>query len=226
MERRKLSRQMKLCVLIPAYNVAATIKGLVGRVRTKGIEVIVIDDGSSDMTADEARAGGAIVLKNEKNMGKGATLKRGFEYAINHGFEAVITMDGDDQHDPEDLDKFVDCTESSAAGLVAGNRMHDVEDMPLIRVWTNQLMSWLISGVCKTKIPDTQCGYRLIKGDLLKRIDIKFANYEIESEILIKTARAGFGIESVPIRTIYKDQGSRINPFVDTMRFIKFLFTV
>ncbi|NQT45971.1 MAG: glycosyltransferase family 2 protein [Candidatus Omnitrophica bacterium] len=217
---------MKLCVLIPAYNVAATVKGLVGRVRAKGIETIAIDDGSSDMTADEARAGGAIVLKNEKNMGKGATLKRGFEYAINHGFEAVITMDGDGQHDPDDLDKFIDRTGSSAAGLIVGNRMCDAKDMPLIRVWTNQVMSWVISQVCKRKIPDTQCGYRLIKGDVLKRIDINFANYEIESEILIKAARAGFDIESVPIRTIYKDEGSRINPFVDTLRFIKFLFTV
>jgi GT2 family glycosyltransferase len=84
-------------------------------------------------------------------------------------------------------------------------------------------MSWLISGIARQKIPDTQCGFRLIKKEALEKLQFKTFKYETESEMLIKASRLGFKIESVPIKTIYQREKSRINPFIDTLRFIRFM---
>jgi hypothetical protein len=84
-------------------------------------------------------------------------------------------------------------------------------------------MSWLLSCIAKQKIPDTQCGFRLIKQEVLKRVPLVTSKYETESEILIRSSRLGFKIESVPIKTIYLGEKSRINPFIDTLRFFRFL---
>jgi len=100
--------------------------------------------------------------------------------------------------------------------------MDKPKDMPFVRIWTNKFMSWFISSMVKQKIPDTQCGYRLIKKDVLSKINLVSYNFEIESEILIKAARLGFKIESVPIKSVYAGEKSRINPVVDTIRFFKF----
>ena len=96
--------------------------------------------------------------------------------------------------------------------------------MPFIRVLTNKIMSGLISKITRQNVPDTQCGFRLIKRPVLEKINLKTSKYETESEILIKASRLGFKIESVPIKTVYSGEKSQINPFVDTLRFIKFLF--
>jgi hypothetical protein len=84
-------------------------------------------------------------------------------------------------------------------------------------------MSWIVSRIAKQKIPDTQCGFRLIKSEVLKKINLETSKYEIESEILIKASRLGFKIESVPIKTVYGEERSRINPVLDTLRFIRYI---
>src|SRR4030042_429276 len=133
-------------------------------------------------------------------------------------------MDGDGQHCVHDLEKFLEKARRGAA-FVVGNRMHEPRGMPLVRIYTNVLMSWLISKIVHQKIPDTQCGFRLIKREVLENVSIKTKKFEIESEILIKAARRGYAIESIPVQSIYsKSQRSKINPFIDTLRFIKFIF--
>lgn len=214
---------MKTCVIIPTYNEAGTIGDIVRKVRFQGLEVLVIDDGSSDTTGTIARAQGAVVLRNDRNQGKGCSLIRGFAYALENHFDAAITMDGDGQHDPEDISRFIRAASTSASGLFIGNRMLQIANMPLIRVWTNKYMSWMISGIAKQDIPDTQCGFRLIKREVLQRVNLICDKYEIESEIIIKTSRLGARIESVPVKTIYNSEKSRINPVVDTLRFIRFV---
>ncbi len=99
------------------------------------------------------------------------------------------------------------------------------KDMPLLRVFTNKFMSWFISSLAGQRIPDTQCGFRLIKKDVLNKINLRTRKYETESEIIIKAARLGFKVESVPIKTVYKGEKSQINPIIDTLRFIKFIST-
>ena len=214
---------MRTCVIIPTYNESKTIAGIIQQVRLSGLEVIVIDDGSRDNTADIAQSSQAQVLRNARNLGKGASLAKGFDFALARGFEAVISMDGDGQHSCDDLPAFINKAESSDCAIVVGNRMSSTKKMPTLRVLTNRFMSWLISLVTGQQIPDTQCGFRLVKKELLQKLNLSTSKYETESEILIQAARLGFKIESVPVKTIYTGQKSRINPFVDTLRFLRFI---
>lgn len=217
---------MNACVIIPTYNEAQNIGELIAKVKSQNFTVVVIDDGSTDDTGQIARQSGAIVLRNEQNQGKGASLIRGFKYALDNNFDAVLTMDGDGQHLPEDIPYFIRLAAYSDSGIFIGNRMHKTGDMPLIRILTNRFMSWVISSVAKQKIPDTQCGFRLIKKEVIERVKLITLKYETESEILIKASLLGFRIESVPIKAVYMNEKSRINPLIDTLRFIKFIIGV
>ncbi|MFA5356138.1 MAG: glycosyltransferase family 2 protein [Candidatus Omnitrophota bacterium] len=215
---------MKICVIIPTYNEAGAIAGIINKVRQQELDAVVIDDGSRDMTSQIARDNGAIVLRNNKNEGKGASLIKGFNYALNSAdCDAVITMDGDGQHLPEEIPYFTRVAKYSNSGIIIGNRMLKKSNMPSVRVITNKFMSWLISLIAKQNIPDTQCGFRLIKKEVLEKITLNTSKYESESEILIKASRMGYKIESVPIKTIYNGEKSQINPFIDTLRFVRFI---
>lgn len=214
---------MRTCVIIPTYNESRAIADLINQIAKLGLEVIIIDDGSTDDTLKIATACGAKILANQRNMGKGASLIKGYNFALAHGFDAVISMDGDGQHSPDDLLVFIQKARTSQSALIVGNRMGLTKGMPVLRVITNFLMSKFISLIVKQHIPDTQCGFRLIKKELLARIDLSTSKYETESEVLIKAAHLGFKIESIPVETIYAGGKSKINPFVDTLRFLRFM---
>lgn len=214
---------MKICVLIPSYNEEKTIKDLVKQVIAEGFEVAVIDDGSKDDTVKLAKEAGAHVLAQAKNQGKGAALKRGFNYALDNNYDAVVTMDGDGQHDPRDIKNLILEASRKESHIVVGNRMSSYKNMPTLRILTNKFMSQIISLMCQQDIPDTQCGFRFITDDILRDIELCTSYYEIESEMLIRTAHKGYRIDSCPIRTIYSGQKSQINPFIDTIRFLSFL---
>jgi len=214
---------MNTCVIIPTYNEAKTIGELIRQIREQNLEVVVIDDGSYDNTPQVATNNGAIVLGNRVNEGKGASLIKGFNYALSNNFDAVITMDGDGQHLPSDIPYFIRLATYSNSEIFIGNRMSKIRNMPWLRLITNKSMSWLISKITKQRIPDTQCGLRLIKAKVLEKLNLSTSKYEIESELLIKASRLGFKVESIPIRTIYNGEKSQINPFVDTLRFVRFI---
>ena len=214
---------MKTCVLIPAHNEAKTIGPLVEALVKKQFPVIVIDDGSGDNSGDIAREKKAMVLCNEEKMGKGNSLKRGFEYILRQNYDNVILMDGDGQHDVDDTDQFIERAYNHPRSIICGTRMQNYAGMPPLRLWTNRFMSALISAVCKQKIPDTQCGFRLIPTALLKEIRLTSSDFEIETEVLIKASKKGYQVSSVPIKTIYRNEVSKINPLKDTIRFIVYI---
>lgn len=213
----------RVCVLIPAYNEARNIGVIIKELKEKGLSICVVDDGSTDDTSLIALKEGANVLKHDKNRGKGASIQDGIRYALKENFDAVLILDGDGQHKTSDVDNFFRKMDDTAADIVIGNRMHDTSAMPLTRHVTNRVMSYVISKLCGHDIPDTQCGFRLINMKVLKSIKLESSNYEIESELLLKAAKKGFKIESIPIQTVYENETSSINPFVDTIRFIVFL---
>lgn len=217
---------MKICVAIPAYNEAKTIGELVKSVKAYCPDVIVINDGSVDATEAASMRAGATVISLKENVGKGTALKAGLKKALESGYDAVVTMDADGQHLPGDLLNIIDAAEASGAGVVVGNRMADPEDMPLTRFVTNLFMSFIISMICRQNIPDTQCGFRLIRCDALKKMRLISSNYEIESEMLIKASKAGFKIISVPVKSVYQGELSLINPFLDTWRFFVMLIRI
>lgn len=217
---------MKIYAVIPSYNAEKTIVSIISAIKKLDIPIVVVDDGSSDRTEELARGKGAIVLHHRKNEGKGAALRNGFNYIIsNTDCEAVITLDSDGQHDPGSIPDFINLAfADKKIGVVVGNRMDHTENMPYIRIATNRFMSWAISKVCRQEIPDTQCGFRLVKRRVLENIKLLTSNFEIESETLIRASRLGYKIASIPIQSIYSRKiSSKINPIIDTFRFLIFI---
>lgn len=212
----------KTCVLIPCYRehkrIAEVVKGCLGHLPT----VLVVDDGSEDGTAEAARRAGAEVIVHPKNQGKGASLKTGFDWALKNGFEAVICLDGDGQHDPDEIPKFLEAARDADVHIVLGSRMGDVADMPGIRQWSNRTTSKWVTRLGHNVIRDSQSGFRLIKSEVLKTVHLRTRRHDADPELLIKAGRAGFKVLEIPITTIYHPDGkSSINPVLDTIRFIK-----
>lgn len=214
---------MRICVVIPAFNEEKAIADLIKHVKPQGFDVIVVDDGSKDNTVHEAASAGAVVLEGKINKGKGAALKKAFKYVLENQYDAIITMDADGQHSPDDLKNLVAEAKNKYSHMVVGNRMSSYKNMPMLRILTNKIMSLIISLICQQDIPDTQCGFRFISSQVLKDMNLSTRNYEVESEMLIRAAHKGYKIHSCAIKTIYAGERSEINPFVDTFRFCKFL---
>lgn len=213
--------EQKGCALIPAYLEERRIRGVVQNVLQYIQPVIVVDDGSRDRTAAEASAAGAIVIKHEKNIGKGAALNTGFAYAAKERFDYVITMDADGQHAPADIPGFVEAYRRTGVSALVGNRMADPGGMPLVRKLTNIFMSWYLSKQMGQHVPDTQCGFRLYAAQILPYLATESSRYAAESETLLRAAAQNIKIGSVPIKVIYRDEKSKIRPFRDTIRFFR-----
>ena len=224
MDSRPIRRE-DICAIIPCFNEAAAIRRIVNGARVHVGAVLVVDDCSSDKTADEARAAGAIVLRHERNLGKGASLKTGFREAATLRFRAAVTLDGDGQHDTTEIPLFLNAYQFGRCNIVLGNRMDDLRSMPRIRRITNRFTSWAISRMVGVSIRDTQCGFRLIGLDFWQATHLDTCRFDLESEILIKACRSGAKIEQVRVRTIYFNEAvSKIHPIVDTWRFFHLLW--
>jgi len=215
--------EQKSCVVIPAYCEQRMIRDVVQHVLKFVQPVIVVDDGSPDRTAEEAAAAGAVVVRHAINMGKGVALNTGFNYARQNRFDYLITLDADGQHDPADIPRFVEAYERTGIPVLIGNRMGALTNMPLVRKWTNRYMSWLLSRAMKQYVPDTQCGFRLYRCDVLPFIEAQATRFAAESEILLHIASRGIRMDSVPITVIYNEGKSKINPLRDTFRFFLML---
>lgn len=213
---------MNICVVIPAYNESKKIGPLVESLRSRGLDVVVIDDGSTDGTGAIAGEKGAAVIRHDRKNGKGYSLRRGFEHALRRDCQGVITMDGDGQHDARDIDQFMNAAQQHKDSVIVGNRMTETKGMPVVRYCTNRVMSWLISLACRQPIADTQCGYRYIGCEILRAIRLTCRDFEIETEILMKACKKGFKVYNVPIRTIYRGEQSMIHPFKDAIRFFMY----
>ena len=212
-------------VVIPSYNEALTIGSIVRDVTGMGFNVLVIDDGSSDNTRAEALDNGAMVIRNKKNLGKGGSIRKGVRHVLEKtNYKWMILMDGDGQHHSEDILVFLEATSNNDVDIVVGNRMTATKNMPTVRYWTNRFTSYITSKICRQKIPDSQCGYRLIRVEALKNVTLSSDNYDIESELLIEVSRAGLKIVSVPVQTIYGDEISEIHPVRDALRFFGLIF--
>lgn len=208
--------------LIPAYNEAARVGEVVSKTSHQVKEVVVIDDGSTDDTAAIASKAGAKVLRHEHNRGKGSAIITGLDYFRGSDIEFAIFLDADGQHDPEEIPKFVEAACAANAGVVVGTRMARTRDMPLVRKLTNQFTSWVTSKLARQKIPDSQCGFRLLRRAVAGNLELSTAQFETETEMLIQAGRAGHKIVSIPVRTIYETgRASHIHPWRDTVRFFK-----
>ncbi len=213
----------KYCVIIPAFQAAKTIGELVSRISVQGLAVIVVDDGSRDATAAVASSKGAVVISHLRNEGKGSALRTGFAYALRARYDGIVTIDSDGQHDPSEIPELIRTGERQHAGLVLGNRMSNGAVMPMSRRWTNGLMSWIVSGIARQPVPDSQCGFRFIRREFLEQTSLCARRYEIETELVLAAAARRWKIVSVPVRSVYNGQRSHIQPLRETVRFLGML---
>ena len=216
---------MRTLVLVPSKNLEEAVGDVVRQVLglDLGLDVLVIDDGSTDDTSRVAREAGAEVIEHPENLGKGAALKTGFEYARERGYEAVVTLDGDGQHDPAAIPQFLEALEKTGADIVIGTRMHAVGEMPKLRIWTNRTTSRVVSLLSRQTVPDSQSGYRIVRVSALVDLakSLVTTRYDTESELLIRAGRRGYKIASTDIESIYTGAVSHIHPIVDTLRFLR-----
>lgn len=212
---------LEVVVAIPAYNEEKRIESVVRRCRESGAEVWVMDDGSNDRTGEVSKSAGAAVIRHERNQGKGMAIRTALDAFAKSDRRFLIFMDADGQHDPAMISAFVEHARANGSQVLLGNRMLSTAKMPTVRRWTNQFMSWLISLLARQKIPDTQCGYRLLGRDFVLKFRPTTDRFDLESEMIIQAGRLGFKIESIVIPTIYDGQGSHIHPVWDTLRFMK-----
>src|SRR5262245_26933365 len=217
--------------VIPAYQDEKHIGDIARRTCERLDHVLVIDDGSTDQTEQRAREAGAKVIVHRQNKGKGEAIKTGLAHWLSAGNPSsseqitwVILLDSDGQHLPEEIDRFLEAAASiTRPTFFIGNRMDDVARMPFVRRVVNRYMSCEISRVCGQKIPDTQCGYRMVHRQIIPDMLGGAHRFEYETEALIIASRKGYRIDSVPISTVYTDQVSKIHPVRDSLRFFKLM---
>ena len=219
-------RTEEIAIVIPCLNEARAIGLLIREVRAYVSQVIVIDDGSSDNTATEAESAGAMVIRHDSPQGKGASLRDGFEAALHHGFCWALAMDGDGQHAPQDIPKFLRAIEGSSAEMLIGNRMGNAGAMPRVRKFVNQWMSQRISAYCRVEIPDSQCGFRMVNLHAWNRITFSADHFEIESEMIVRFIHLGHTLGFVPVQTRYGSECSKIRPLRDTLRWFRWWFGI
>ena len=207
--------------VIPCFNESACIGDLVPALRRYLPAVFVVDDGSTDGTGNIARAAGAIVVRHDRNLGKGAALQTGLAHAQKDGFEWAVTLDGDGQHAPKDLSALFQCAQNTNALLVIGNRMHDARKMSRLRGYVNRWMSRQLSRRAGRRLPDTQSGFRLIHLQTWAAMALEAERFEVESETLMAFLAAGRRVEFVPIQVIHSKRNSHIHPVTDTLRWLK-----
>jgi glycosyltransferase involved in cell wall biosynthesis len=217
------ANRSNVAALIPAYREQDYICDVAKRTLAQLDHVLVVNDGSPDATEQRAKESGAEVITHEVNRGKGAAIKTGLKALTGRGFKYVQILDGDGQHLPEEIPRFLDEGSRTQAHIIVGNRMSDVEKMPFVRKMTNRFMSWQIGSVCGQPIPDTQCGFRMIHRDVAPLLFCESDAFDYETEMLLIASKAGFKIGSVPVSTIYGTEKSKIHPVRDTIKFFKLM---
>lgn len=217
------SNPNKTCAIIPFYNEEKTIAEIINRTLNFVNTVIAVNDGSTDNSKNNLPDNKNIIyLENFVNEGKGTALNRGFTESLKNNYEITIAIDADLQHLPEKIPEFISTLDNFH--IVIGNRLNDIKTMPLQRILSNKLTSFLLSKKTGQQILDSQCGYRAYRTEILKDILPQYPGYEAESEILINASRRNYKIGFVNIPTIYGEEKSKMNPFDAIAGFIKTMF--
>lgn len=209
---------MRIAVAIPAYQAALTVGPVVTGARALVSDVLVVDDGSTDDTAAVAERAGAEVHRVSVNRGKGNALREAFAILFARGFGAVVTVDADGQHLPEEIPHLLRA--AAEADLVLGTRDHLFAEMGTVRRTANRLSSHAISFAAGRRLSDVQTGFRLYTRDLIARTGFPESRFEAESAVVVRAVRLGLRVRTTPVRLARADgrASSHYRPLVDSMR--------
>ena len=210
--------KMRAVALVAAFNEARTIAAVVEGVGATVDRVIVVDDGSTDGTADRAREAGADVVVHPANMGKGHAVRTGLARVFEDAYTHVLLLDGDLQHLPQEASSLLAAAATSGADVVIGERRFERTRMPPSRYHANRIGSRVLSWFVGIPVHDTQCGFRVFRVDALRPLRLRATGYEIETEMLVKVRRRGGRVAAVPITAVYDGQRSKLRPVRDTTR--------
>jgi glycosyltransferase involved in cell wall biosynthesis len=219
----------KIAIMIPSFNEGKRIGDVIKKCFNYDLDIIIINDGSTDNTAEvlkefeNQKNKKVIIITHPANKGKGEALKTGFACVVDNNYSGVITIDADGQHDVREINNFLTEIDKNDPDLIVGSRFSNTKGMPFIRRFVNYFTSWVISEIAGKKIEDVQSGYRFIKTIVLKNIKLETKNFDTEPEILLKAGWFDFKITNIPIRTIYflDEFKSHVDPFKDTIKFFK-----
>lgn len=217
----------EIVVVVPALNAGRSLSPLVRGLRQHlgAGQILVVDDGSSDETPEVLAGAGVMSDRHGVTRGKGAALRTGFEWwKKRSGWQALVTLDADLQHRPEDLPAFIGRWHKGGCDIVVGRRERLGAGMPLTRVLSNTITSALVSARCSSPVVDTQCGYRLFSREVVEALHFDANGFEAETEILIRAMLKGFRVDSVDIGTVYGNEKSHMTPWHTTKQFIAVLF--
>ena len=208
----------KVCILIPAYNAEETLGSVLKKIEPLKMDTFVVNDGSSDETKRVASESGAQLLEHPLNLGKGAALRTGFQHILQKGYQVVITLDADGQHDPSEIPALLKIFQSVNPDILIASRSAEFGKMTFLRRFWNRLGVKAVARLCHSDITDSQSGFRLIRTEVLKAVDLSTSRFETELELLIKACKKGFGVLSVPIKTQKVDGtgSSHFRPVIDT----------
>lgn len=213
----------ELAVLIPALSCADTIAEVVSGARRLVDVVVVVSDGSTDATAERAAAAGAEVVRHRTTQGKGTALQTGLQFLADRGFAHVLTMDGDGQHLSDQIPLLVRASHAEPEALIIGARALDPTSVAPIRVFGNRFANRWVEIACGQALPDTQSGFRVYPVRETLALGAHARHFAFETEVLIRAARAGLPIHSVPVKVYYPPVGEHTSHFrrvVDTVRII------
>ncbi len=194
---------MEEIVIIPAHNESKTIANVISKIKLYTPNILVVDDGSQDQTALQAQNAGAQVLRHRVNLGKGAALKTGCEYALQHGAKNIIALDADGQHDPKEIPHFWKALQNH--DIVFGTRKVP-DTMPRVLRFGNRFISSFLKTLYGMNIQDTQCGYRAFTADAYQKIKWDALDYYVETEMIIRAGKQKLTHTMIPIQTIYADK--------------------
>ncbi len=189
--------KMNVSIIIPAYNEEKSVASVIKKAKKYG-DVIVVDDASKDKTADAARKAGAVVVRHKKNSGLGKSLRTGFKKALQMKSDMIITLDADNQHDPDDIPKLLKKINESH-DFVLGQR--DLSKYPFVKKFGNFFLNIATNFVAGTSLKDTESGFRAIKSSALRKMQLKAERYEIAVDIVYEVGKNKFKTASVPVRS-------------------------
>lgn len=220
---------MAICILIPAYNAAATLRAVVDECQGFAMPLVVVDDGSTDATALTLSGLPLTLLCHKVNRGKGAALRTGFEWALQQQFDGVITLDADGQHDPTAIPRLLDEVDKKGYDCLLASRHGQFEEMAGLRKVWNRFGVWCMRKLTGFEITDSQSGFRFYRSTLLQALKLEKNGYDLEMELLVKGWKSGFKIGSLPVPARVADgrATSHYRPVRDTwnicMTFLKFM---